>query len=102
MRIAIMLVCLVAVTLAYAPIDRTFQTRVNFGVPVTAAGFTLDNIKQTHPVTLACATAAWAGTAFVFGSIPWWDNPKVRPWTKAAAAVAVGGMFGVYASGLIR
>jgi hypothetical protein len=87
---------------AYTPVCHNFRVE-HFGTPVRAATFTPDKLEGAHPVTLACATAAWAGTAFVFGSIPWWENPKVKPWVKVAAGVAVGGMFAtVLSSGLSK
>ena len=92
MRLLISIAVLVSMAAAYTPVCQQFRVE-SFGTPIKTAGFTLDKIENTHPVTLACATAAWAGTAFVFGSIPWWENPKVKPWVKVAAGVAVGGMF---------
>jgi len=102
MKALIAIAVLVSMAPAYAPVCQQFRVE-NFGTPIKTAGFTLDKIENTHPVTLACATAAWAGTAFVFGSIPWWDSPKVKPWVKVAAGVAIGGfVVGMATSGLSK
>ena len=102
MKALVALAVLVSMAPAYTPVCHNFRVE-NFGTPIKSAGFTLDKLRDAHPVTLVCATAAWAGTAFVFGSIPWWDNPKVKPWVKVAAGVAVGGMFAaMLSSGLSK
>ena len=100
MRIAIAIALLVSMGLAYTPMDRGFRV-TNFGTPIHTASW--QEIKDAHPVTQVCMLAAWGGTAFVFGSAPWWDSPKVKPWVKVAAGVAIGGfVVGMATSGLSK
>ena len=88
MRIAIAIALLVSMGAAYTPVCQQFRV-TNFGTPVHSA--TWQEVKSASVITKVCMVAAWGGTAFVFGSAPWWDSPKVKPWVKVAAGVAIGG-----------
>ena len=104
---ALLLCCLVAATFATPGFDvcrvqpQTIPLGVNWRVlqPWQWWG-------ESSPAERAqaiCVAAAWTGTLTTF-AIGWtWDkHPKMRPWIQAAAIVAVGGIFGTYATGALR
>ena len=89
MKALIVIAVLASLAAAYTPVCQQFRVE-NFGTPIRTA--TWQEVKSASVITKVCMVAAWGGTVFVFGSAPWWDNPKVRPWVKVAAGVAVTGL----------